>query len=403
MKYLLALIGLSSALYATEPSKAPPAVQADVVQAVAAPALANVACIAPEQKFSKALLTDTAQLLAGITLPETSEIANISASAPAKLHQQNFQAAFKKLDERQLNRVKAFAAAELAAPSGITADAPLFYPFSGPDLLYAEAFFPNARRYLLTGLEPVGDMPELASYQNVELSDSLAELRKSLHAILNFSFFKTNDMRVDFRRSKLKGVVPVLLTFAAKAGFEVNNIHFFYVNTDGSVCTTDAKALINIKAPQIPGVELTLQRPGSATTQALIYLSSDIGDTGLAKTPQYTALVQRLGHGATFLKSASFLLHKPYFSKVRQLILDTSPRVLQDDSGVPYTQFPLANWQPIFYGTYVKPIPLFANHYQPKLIEAFKTLGSKPLEFGIGYRYSKRDSSLLLFNKIVTP
>jgi hypothetical protein len=390
---LALLFGLSTAIFA----------QAPAAKASEAVTPANPACTAPTEKFSQALLTDSANLLAGFAVPESSELSKAAASAPVKSHQQNFQAAFKKLDERQLNRVKAFSAAELAAPAGIAADAPLYYPFSGPDLLYAEAFFPNARRYLLTGLEPVGTMPLLASYQTDELADSLAELRKSLHAILNFSFFRTNDMRVDFRRSRLKGVVPVLLTFAAKAGFEVHNMHFFYVNTDGSVCTTDASALTNIKAPQIPGVELTLKRSGSATSQALIYLSSDIGDSGLVKTPQYAELVKRLGHGATFLKSASFLLHKPYFSKVRQLILDTSPRVLQDDSGVPYTQFPPADWQPVFYGTYVKPIPLFANHNQPKLTEAFKLKGSKPLEFGIGYRYSKRDSSLLLFNKTPAP
>ena len=393
LSVLALLFGLSTVLIAQAPT-------AKVSEAVTP---VNPLCITPTEKFSQALLTDSALVLAGFALPETSELASISVSAPAKLHQQNFQASFKKLDERQLNRVKAFSMAELAAPAGIDADAPLFYPFSGPDLLYAEAFFPNARRYLLTGLEPVGAMPELTSYQTIELADSFAELRKSLHAILNFSFFKTNDMRVDFRRSKLKGVVPVLLTFAAKAGFEVHNMHFFYVNTDGSVCTTDASALVNIKAPQIPGVELTLKRSASSASQALIYLSSDIGDSGLAKTPQYPELVKRLGHGATFLKSASFLLHKPYFSKVRQLILDTSPRVLQDDSGIPYTQFPPANWQPVFYGTYVKPIPLFGNHNQPKLTEAFKVKGSKPLEFGIGYRYSKHDSSLLLFNKIPTP
>jgi len=385
---LALFFGFNAALFAQAPSA-----QSSV------DTLQKLSCAEPTEVFSQALLTDSANLLAGFALPASSELSAAAASAPVKLHQQNFQAAFKKLDERQLNRVKAFTAAELAAPAGVAADAPLYYPFSGPDLLYAEAFFPNARRYLLTGLEPVGAMPLLASYQPEELAGSLADMRKSLHAILNFSFFKTNDMRVDFRGSRLKGVVPVLLTFAAKAGFEVLNINFFYVNTDGSVCRTDASALTAIKSPQIPGVELTLRRSGSATSQELIYLSADIGDAGLAKAPQYMALVQKLGHGATFIKSASFLLHKPYFSKVRELILDTSPRILQDDSGVPYTQFAAANWQPVFYGTYVKPIPMFGSHNQPKLTEAFKALGSKPLEFGIGYRHSKRDSSLLLFNK----
>ena len=35
----------------------------------------------------------------------------------------------------------------------------LYYMFSGPDFLYADAFFPSAQPYLLSGLEPVGAIP----------------------------------------------------------------------------------------------------------------------------------------------------------------------------------------------------------------------------------------------------
>ena len=35
----------------------------------------------------------------------------------------------------------------------------MFYMFSGPDFLYANAFFPNASTYILCGIEPVGPVP----------------------------------------------------------------------------------------------------------------------------------------------------------------------------------------------------------------------------------------------------
>lgn len=35
------------------------------------------------------------------------------------------------------------------------------YMFSGPDFLYATSFFPNASTYVLAGLEPVGEIPDL--------------------------------------------------------------------------------------------------------------------------------------------------------------------------------------------------------------------------------------------------
>ena len=37
----------------------------------------------------------------------------------------------------------------------------VLYMFSGQDFLYATSFFPNASTYVLSGLEPVGDIPQL--------------------------------------------------------------------------------------------------------------------------------------------------------------------------------------------------------------------------------------------------
>ncbi|HJT81434.1 MAG TPA: hypothetical protein VJ719_09580, partial [Chthoniobacterales bacterium] len=42
-------------------------------------------------------------------------------------------------------------------------------------------------------------------------------------------------------------------------------------------------------------------------------------------------------------------------------------------------------WSLRFFGTYVGPIELFKQHYQPKLSELFQQ--SNPPEFGIGFGY----------------
>lgn len=360
----------------------------------AAKPAAPTACQAPTKVHTAEFLTDAANLMAGFdTRGPLAELAKTPASAN---HRSAFSASWQKLDARQLDRVKAFSEQNIVALSG---DAPLFYPFSGPDFLYAYALFPKASSYLLTGLEPVGSVPELDKFKADELAGSLAELRKSLYAILNFSFFKTNDMRGDFRRSRLQGVVPVLMTFAAKSGFDIFEVNFFILGTDGKRCLTDAANLSKVQAGEIPGVELMIQQGSAGIKRRLVYLSSDIGDGGLAKTPQYANLVRTLKPGATFIKSASFLMHKNYFSSIRNLIMEVSPLVLQDDSGIPYSSFELSKWQPTFYGNYLKPIPLFANFNQPNLTAAFAKYGSTPLTFSIGYRHNKGDSSLILMKK----
>ena len=389
MKLKLAFLtfALSPFLHAQTPITAAPTAPAPV---------ATAACIAPSTSLQADYLTDAARLLAGYDSKAAGPLAALSASAAITAHKQSFAAAWKKLDTRQLDLVKAFGNSEVVPNVG---NAPLFYPFSGPDFLYANALFPNASSYVLTGLEPVGAVPLIEQFKADELNASLADLRKSLHAILSFSFFKTIDMKVDFKRSRFQGVVPVLMTFAAKSGYDVTNVSFFVLHTDGSKCLTDAANLAKVPAGDIPGVTLTLKKIDSTATTSVTYLSSDIGDGGIVKTPQYEALVRALKPGATFIKSASFLMHKSYFSKIRSLILEVSPIVLEDDSGIPYKNFDLNLWQPRFYGAYFQPIPLFANFNQPNLSAAYKQIGSTPLAFAIGYRSSKTNSSLLLMTR----
>jgi len=394
LKFAVLAFALSPFLNAQTPTAAPS--DAAKLAPPTTPAVAPASCIAPTAVLQANYLTDAARLMAGYDTNAAGLLAALSSTPAIKAHNQNFAAAWKKLDTRQLDLVKAFGNSEVVPKVG---SAPLFYPFSGPDFLYANALFPNASSYVLTGLEPVGAVPLIEQFKPDELNASLADLRKSLHAILSFSFFKTIDMKVDFKRSRFQGVVPVLMTFAAKSGYDVTSINFFVLHPDGSKCVTDATNLLKLPVGDIPGVTLALKKADSMARTSVTYMSSDIGDGGIVKTPQYEALVRALKPGATFIKSASFLMHKSYFSKIRSLILEVSPTVLQDDSGIPYKNFDQNLWEPKFYGAYFQPIPLFANFNQPNLTAAYKQVGSTPLAFAIGYRSNKTNSSLLLMTR----
>src|SRR5882762_1624538 len=60
----------------------------------------------------------------------------------------------------------------------------VFYPFSGPDIGNALAFFPDADTYLLFGLEPPGVIPDLQAMDDEAISAGLNELEASLSTIL---------------------------------------------------------------------------------------------------------------------------------------------------------------------------------------------------------------------------
>jgi hypothetical protein len=66
----------------------------------------------------------------------------------------------------------------------------LFYPFSGPDILHAQTFFPEADKYVMIGLEPVGSLPEFKKEETDSLDAYYNKVNTSLNAILKFSFLE---------------------------------------------------------------------------------------------------------------------------------------------------------------------------------------------------------------------
>jgi len=88
----------------------------------------------------------------------------------------------------------------------------------------------------------------------------------------------------------------------------------------------------------------------------------------------------------TFLKSASYLMHHPFFGAIRKRILAMSYAILQDDSAVPYRYYDREAWDVTLYGRYDGPIKLFADDFEPELYDAYRsTPGIKPLDFRFGY------------------
>src|SRR5260370_29910534 len=98
------------------------------------------------------------------------------------------------------------------------------YLFSGPDFLYADAMFPNCSTFVLQGLEPIVPIPDLQTLPPPALFGTLESIETSLNTILSFSFFKTKDMRKEFERSDLKGVLPAVFVFITRTSKEIKGI-----------------------------------------------------------------------------------------------------------------------------------------------------------------------------------
>lgn len=94
-------------------------------------------------------------------------------------------------------------------------------------------FFPNASTYILAGLEPVGQVPDLTRVNPETLNSNLAELRNSMSTLLKTHYFVTEEMKTELGRSNLSGTVPVLYVFLARLGCTVLDTTFVHSPADG--------------------------------------------------------------------------------------------------------------------------------------------------------------------------
>ena len=84
------------------------------------------------------------------------------------------------------------------------------------------------------------------------------------------------------------------------------------------------------------------------------------------------------------------------FSRIRNFIIDHSATIVQDDAGIPLADFNRDKWNIRVFGTYIGPIEIFKQHYQPKLKEIFEQSGRPPIEFNFGYRWNYKESHVIV-------
>src|SRR5205807_2252787 len=106
-----------------------------------------------------------------------------------------------------------------------------FYMFSGPDFLYVDQFFPKASVYILCGKESLGPPPDPQAAP--DLSAALRNLEEAMNSSLRFSFFITKDMKVDLQSQELKGTLPILYVFLARADKSIKDVTFGSLSAGG--------------------------------------------------------------------------------------------------------------------------------------------------------------------------
>jgi hypothetical protein len=356
---------------------------------------------APAWSAETATFNDTARFLAGLPVSPDSPLAPLTKDPAWQQHARYFDSIFAREENVHLSKVRAFSK-EFLTDKHET----MLYMFSGPDFLYATSFFPNASTYVLAGLEPSGDIPQLTNLSRGTVYASLRNLEVSMASLLSVSFFITNKMRTQLHEGPVYGTIPVLYVFMARTGKTIHDVSLVALDPEGNFINADEPApadgkkatRASLARSAAPGVKIVFS-DGDGPKQTLYYFSTNLSD-GSVERSGLMAFVDKLPPADAFIKSASYLLHSGSFSKVRGMILNHSATVLEDDSGIPLAYFDAKKWKLQPFGRYVGPLSIFGHAYQPRMAQLYQR--ATPLSFGIGYRFRTNESNLLLAQRSAT-
>ncbi len=271
----------------------------------------------------------------------------------------------------------------------------LIYPFSGPDVLFPEIFFPQTKEVFMIGLEPVGSIPVFNNIDDVQLDTIFEKYKRSINEVIKFSFFMTKKMKVELTNDDIDGTTPIIMLFLVREGKELLKVEPIVIGKDGEVVVKNN--FKEIKNAKNKGVRFYYNNKGSNEVRQITYISTNLADGTLSVNKELLAFFDKIdGTICSYVKSASYLMHKDAFSTIRNTLLSKSKFHLQDDSGIPYKYFDKKAWEIKLFGTYEKPIKLFEKCLEKDLAEAYKDSTIKRLNFRIGYAGK---SNLLFANK----
>lgn len=271
----------------------------------------------------------------------------------------------------------------------------LFYPFAGGDFYYANLFYPKQDTIIMIGLEPCGSIFNPDSVKN--LSNYYSMLRKTMFFPHKYGFFRTLSMEVDFNQYPLNGTLHTNLFYLARENYNIHYIEHFNVDAEGKIIEV-TRAVNNKKPRKYRAYRIGYSAPGSSEIKQLVYMSIDASNEGLkGKYKGYFSWIKSHKRVVTFFKAASYLMHNHLagsFGMMREYVNGASVRILQDDSGFPYSYFVKNNWNVKCLGEYTGTIPLFASQYQPDLRQVYKDQKPAKLPFMIGYNVSLGNCNL---------
>jgi hypothetical protein len=340
------------------------------------------------------VLDDRASFISGVEGGKTECLLKLNSSKKWNLYAKDLDSLFSHTNSFRIKKMKSWADSELIYNQNVTT---VFYPFSGPDFLTADIFYPDADQYIMIGLEPIGYIPDICKMHPDSVTSYLNTINNSLKDIFKRSYFITMTMGSDLKKTKANGCTPLISLFIKRTGHQILSIQRIGVDSLGKLQVFDS---MKYRKSTVPGVKIDFLSLSKKKVQSVYYFRTDISDKGLAKYPGFKIYMSHLPQSFSYLKAASYLMHSNEFKMIRNIIFDVSATILQDDSGIAYKYFDKTKWDIRLYGKYQKPGTEFSYISEPDLEKAYKSAKYRPLSYTIGYNWRAGNSNMLYAIKI---
>ncbi len=350
----------------------------------------------PEYKIkstfkNSANLNDTSAFLAGTRLSEGSPLRKLVQNEQYEKYRAEMDKIWDNYRTNNLIKIEAWRKAHLKNACRGT----LMYPFSGPDILNALAFFPDADEYVMIGLEVPGSVPDPLRYQGPNIYQELFKIKKSLRTILQLNYFRTLEMMADFKSDSYSNITGIMMFFLARSGYEILDIKDFHIDQTGAI----AYGKINPELKVTKGVEFIFRKGKGAPVQTAHFFSANLSDSAFSSLKGLSLHLGARKKFTTFIKSASYLLSFDNFKIMRSYLLAGSAYMVQEDSGIPYRYFSKEEWKISLYGRY-RVLAMFSNRFQRDLDAEMKKSSYGMLPFSFGYGFVPEKSNLMIAERI---
>lgn len=262
-----------------------------------------------------------------------------------------------------------------------------FYPLSGPDFMFANTFYPNAKNYILMALERRGTLPKFKEMSDQELELYFNGMIKSMKYITTRGYFVTMHMGSDFSKSHLNGTVHMILYMMARTGHKITKVEDGLIDSEGKLTRIDENQK-DIKAETRIKI-IDFVSPSGKQAKTLYFFNQNADDEHLPEHPGIEKFIKGFENRSAYMKASQCALFNPNFEKIRELVLGCD-EVIQDDSGLPYRYYSdTTKYDTYLYGTYKTVIKDLSWCYQKDLKKA---VDSSPYNYPLPFKITYNDN-----------